>query len=122
MHSVGKTLCYDHFAFSNKNALLHFLLQGQTFLFLQILLTSYFCIPVPCDEKDIIIGVVLEGLFLVVVLEGLLGLHRTYSFFSISGWGIDLDYCDTEWSALETNRDHSVAFEIVSKYCILDSC
>ena len=23
--------------------------------------------------------------------------------------------------ALETNRDHSVIFEIVSKYCILDS-
>ena len=24
------------------------------------------------------------------------------SFFSITGWGIDLDYCDTEWFALET--------------------
>ena len=38
------------------------------------------------------------------------------------GWGIDLDYCDIEWIALETNRDHSVVFEIASKYCILDSC
>ena len=37
-----------------------------------------------------------------------------------TGWGIDLDYCDIEWFALETNRDHSV-FEIASKYCILDS-
>ena len=36
-------------------------------------------------------------------------------------WGIDLDYCDIEWFALETNRDHSVAFEIASKYCISDS-
>ena len=36
-------------------------------------------------------------------------------------WGIDLDYCDSEWFALETNRDHSVVFEIASKYCILDS-
>ena len=25
-----------------------------------------------------------------------------FSFFSISGWGIDLDYCDIEWFALET--------------------
>ena len=26
-----------------------------------------------------------------------------------------------EWCALETNRDHSVVFEIASKYCILGS-
>ena len=32
-----------------------------------------------------------------------------------------MDYHDTEWFALETNRDHSVVFEIASKYCILDS-
>ena len=44
-----------------------------------------------------------------------------FSCFSISGWGIDLDYCDTEWFALETNRDHSVVLEIASKYCISDS-
>ena len=42
------------------------------------------------------------------------------SFFSITDQGIDLDYCDIEWFALETNRDHSVIFEIASKYCILD--
>ena len=35
--------------------------------------------------------------------------------------GIDLDYCDIEWFALETNRDQSVVFEIASKYCISDS-
>ena len=35
--------------------------------------------------------------------------------------GIDLDYHDVEWFALETNRDHSVVFEIASKYCISDS-
>ena len=34
--------------------------------------------------------------------------------------GIDLHYCDIEWFALETNRDHCVMFEIASKYCILD--
>ena len=43
-----------------------------------------------------------------------------FSFFSVTGWGIDLDYCDTEWFALEMNRDHSVIFEIASKYCISD--
>ena len=32
-----------------------------------------------------------------------------------------MDYCDIEWFALETNRDHSVVFEIASKYCISDS-
>ena len=44
-----------------------------------------------------------------------------FSFFSITGWDIDLDYHDIEWFALETNRDHSVVFEIASKYCISDS-
>ena len=32
-----------------------------------------------------------------------------------------MDYCDIEWFVLETNRDHSVIFEIASKYCISDS-
>ena len=44
-----------------------------------------------------------------------------FSFFSVTGWGIDLDYCDIEWFALETNRDHSVISENASKYCISDS-
>ena len=44
-----------------------------------------------------------------------------FSFFSITGQGIDLDYCDIEWFALEMNRDHFVVFEIASKYCISDS-
>ena len=44
-----------------------------------------------------------------------------FSFFNVTGWGIDLDYCDIQCFALETNRDHSVIFEIASKYCILDS-
>ena len=44
-----------------------------------------------------------------------------FSFFSISVWGIDMDYCDIEWFALEMNRDHSVVFEIASKYCISES-
>ena len=44
-----------------------------------------------------------------------------FGFFSVTGWGIDLDYRDSKWFALETNRDHSVFFEIASKYCISDS-
>ena len=32
-----------------------------------------------------------------------------------------MDYHDIEWFALETNRDHSIVFEIASKYCMLDS-
>ena len=54
-------------------------------------------------------------------LEGLVGLHRTASFFSNCHWGIDLDYCGIEWFALETNRNHSVIFEISPRYCISDS-
>ena len=59
----------------------------------------------------------------MLVLESLVGHHRTVqlSFFGINGWGIDLDYCYIEWFALEMNRDHSVIFEIASKYCISDS-
>ena len=44
-----------------------------------------------------------------------------FSFFSITGRGIDLDYHDIDWFALETNRDNSVVFEIAFKYCISDS-
>ena len=44
-----------------------------------------------------------------------------FSFFGVSGWGIDLDYCDIEWLALEKNQDHSVVFETVRKHCIVYS-
>ena len=59
----------------------------------------------------------------MLVLEGLEVFIQpaNFSFFYISGWGIDLDYCDTEWFALETNQEHSVIFEIAPKYCISDS-
>ena len=61
--------------------------------------------------------------FLVLVPEGLYVFIESFnlSFFCISGWGIDLDYSDIEWFALEMNRVHSVIFEIAFKYCILDS-
>ena len=59
----------------------------------------------------------------MLVLKGLVGLHKTIQLqlFRVAGWGIDLDYCDIEWFALETNRGHPVVFEIASKNCLLDS-
>ena len=61
--------------------------------------------------------------FLGVSSRKSLGLHRTVQLqlLWISGWGIDLDYCAIEWFALETNRDHSVVFDVAPRYCILDS-
>ena len=59
----------------------------------------------------------------MLVLEGLVGLHRTIQlqllqhYWSVHRHGL----CDVEWFALEMNRDHSVIFYIVSKYYILDS-
>ena len=78
-------------AFSWQTPLPFFILYSEAKFacYSRYLLTSYFCIPVPYDEKDI---------FLVLVLEGLVGLFN-FIFFSISGWGIDLDYCDIEWFA-----------------------
>ena len=61
--------------------------------------------------------------FWVLVLEGLAGLPRPVQIqlLQLYWWRHRLDYCNTEWFALETNRDHSVIFEIASKYCISDS-
>ena len=64
LHSLGKTLL----AF----ALLHFVLQGQFCLLLQVSLDLYFCIPGPYDEKDIFFF-----FFFILGLEGLVVPHRT---------------------------------------------
>ena len=60
----------------------------------------------------------------MLVLKDLVGLRRTVQLqlLQLTGWGTDLDYCDIEWFALETNRDPSVVFEIASKYYISDFC
>ena len=44
-----------------------------------------------------------------------------FSFYDISGWGIDFDYYDIEWFALESSQDHPVVFDITPKYCISNS-
>ena len=59
----------------------------------------------------------------MLVLQGLVDLHRTVQLQLLQRYwlGIDLDYYDIEWFALETNKDHSVIFETATKYCILNS-
>ena len=78
------------------------------------LLSSYFCILIPYDEKDIFIWCQFQKVLQVFIVP------FNFSFFGIRGWGIDLDYCDVEWFALETNRDHSVIFEILEYSNILN--
>ena len=59
----------------------------------------------------------------MLVLEGLVGLHRTIQLQLLQHYwsGHRLGLLDIEWFALETNRDYSVIFEIASNYCISDS-
>ena len=61
--------------------------------------------------------------FGMLVLEGLVGLHRTVQLQLLQHYwsGHRFGICDIEWFALEMNRDHCVIFEIASKYCISDS-
>ena len=59
----------------------------------------------------------------MLVLESLVGLHRTNQLQLLQHYwlGHRLDYCDTELFALEMNINHSFIFEISPKYCIFDS-
>ena len=59
----------------------------------------------------------------MLVLESLIGLHRTVQLQLLQHYwsGHNRDYHNIEWFAMEMNRDHSVVFEIASKYCISDS-
>ena len=107
VHSLGKTLLVF--------ALLHFELQGQICLLLY-LLTCYFCIPVPYNEKNIFFG--------VLVIEDLVGLHRTIQLQLLPyywlGHRLGLLWY---WMVCLGNKQKSFCcFEIASKYCILDSC
>ena len=59
----------------------------------------------------------------MLVLENLLRHCKTIQLQLLQHycWGIDLEYSDIEWLALEMNRNHSVIFETAPKYCISDS-
>ena len=105
--SLGKTLL--------SFALIHFVLQGQICLLLQISLdflplhsqypimkrTSFFGISSRRSCRASQNHSVSVSLRLVV--------------------GAYLDYCGIEWFALATNKDHSVLFETAPKSCISDS-
>ena len=75
-------------------------------------MTEHLNHTIPRNEKD--------TFFWVLVLGGLVGLHRTVKLLQHYWSGHTLDYCDVEWLTLEMNRDHSLVFEIASKYCISD--
>ena len=104
--SLGKTLL----AFD----LLHFILQGQICLLLQVFLDPTFAFQSPIMKRTSLLDVS-SGRSCRSSQN-----HSTSAFQHY--WSdIDLDYCDTEWFGLEMNRNHSVIFEIASRYCILDS-
>ena len=68
------------------------------------LLTSSFCIPVSCNEKDIFFGSFLHRTVQLQLLQHFWLWHRLGSLWY--------------WFALEMNRNHCGVFEIASKYCI----
>ena len=105
VHFLGKTLSLPCFIPYSKAK---FACHSRCFL------TSYFCIPVPYNEKDI---------FWVLVLKGLVGLHRTIQLQLLQRYwlGHRLGLLWYWMVCLGPNRDHSVIFEIASKYCISDS-
>ena len=59
--------------------------------------------------------------FWVLVLEDLVGLHRTIQLLQRYWLGHRLGLLWYWMVCLEMNRDHPVVFEIASQYCILDS-
>ena len=89
--------------------------QSWVFIVLsRCFLTSYFCIPVPYIEKDIFFG--------VLVLKGLVGLHRTVQLQFLQHYWLGHRFgLLWYWMVCLWNRDHSVLFEVPSKYCISDS-
>ena len=105
--SLGKTLL----AF----ALFHSVLQGQICLLLQVFLDFQLLYSSPLKWKG--------HHFSLLVLKGLAGLHRTIKLQLLQRyWLGHMLGLPWYWMVyLERNRDHSVIFEIASKYCISDS-
>ena len=77
--------------------------------------TSYFCIPVTYNEKDIF--------FWVLVLKDLVGLHRTIQLQLLQHywWGYRLGLLWYWIVCLGNEQRQFFVFEIASKYCISDS-
>ena len=65
---------------------------------------------------------VLDGHALLQVISPVRGLNpgpshcRQILYHLIHQGSLDLDYCDIEWFALETNQGNSVTFEIKPKH------
>ena len=106
VRSLGKTLLVF--------ALLHSVFQGQIWPLPQVFLDFLLLHSSPLYWKGHLLG--------ALVPKGLVGLPRTIQLQLLQHYwlGHRLGYCGIEWFALETNRDHSVIFDIASKYCILD--
>ena len=105
MHSLGKLVF----------SLLYFVLKGQTWLLVQANLDFPFQYSNPWWW--------IEHLFWVLVLEGLVGLHRIIQFQLLqhcwSGHRLELLWY---WMVCFGNQQRSFCFfEIASKYCISDS-
>ena len=97
-------------------------------------LTSYFCIPIPYEEK----GIYIYFLFSVSSRRSCRFSQNqsTSASSELLVWGIGLDYCNIEWFALEMNQDHSAflklypstAFQtllltmMVTPFLLRDSC
>ena len=104
MHSLSKTLL----AF----ALLHSVLQGQTCLLPHVSPDFLLLHPSPLWWKG--------HLFLLLVLKGLIGLHRPIQLQLLQHYGLG-HRLELLWYWMVCpgkNRDHSVVFEIASKYCV----
>ena len=106
VHSLGKTLL----AF----VLLHFVLQGQICLLLQVFLDFLLLHSSSLKWKG--------HLFWVFVLECLVGLHWLILLQLLQhywlGHRLGLHWY---WISFLGNRDHSIVYEIASKYCTSDS-
>ena len=105
--SLGKTLlAFDLF---------HSVLQGQIFLLLWVSLDFLLLHSSPLYWRG--------HLFSVLVLEGLVGLHRTLQLQLLQHYwsGHRLGLLWYWMLVLERNRDHSAVFEIAPKYSISDS-
>ena len=96
-------------------ALLHSVLQGQICLLLQVSLDFLLFILVPYNEKDIFFG--------VLVLKGLVGLHRTVQLQLLQRYWLG-HRLGLPWYwifCLGNEQRQFFVFEIASKYYISDS-
>ena len=101
VHSLGKTLL--------ALSLLRFVLKAK-FAYYSTWLPT-FAFQSPIMKRTFF--------FWMLVLEDFVCLHRTIQLQLLQCYC--LGHRLGEWFALETNRDHSVIFEIASRYCISDS-